>query len=320
MHFEKNTVIPDTFEDEELLSLGKKKKKGKGKLYSAYIYRTLLEEASKDNPLKVKDICLRIIEKFKVYIDITTIQGHIKEIRKNNVMPDIKLYGKPHRGYYIKYKNGDAFLSKKELLDDIEINVLIQSIRRSRIASATAKKSIVEKLKNLLLGEETKSFLEKYGSVEKDREHNINLDLFAEDMVDVITNCRPIMLKFKNQEEYKEFYTYALIPCSDAYLLVGCYKGSEVAFVTTLSMITDYYAITDETFEKTPLRIKIGQMFDEQRINFLKSEYEKDFIFPSEKEVRACNEFIARIREAEKTNKNLTKEEKEELLKKYKKF
>ena len=318
MHFEKNTIIPDSFEDEELLSISKENKQEKP--YSAYIYRTLLEEANQTNPLKVKDICLKIIEKFNVYINITTIQDHIKDIREKNVMPDIEIYGKPHRGYYIKYKNGDVFLSKKDLLDDIEINVLIQSIRRSRIASATAKKSIVEKLKNLLLDEETKSFIEKHGSVEKDRKHNINLDLFAEDMVDVITNCRPIMLKFKNQEEYKEFNTYALIPSSDNYLLVGCYNNSKLSQLIPISNITDYYVITDESFEKTPLRIRMGIMFDEQRINFLKSEYAKDFIFPSDKDIKAHNEFIARIREAEKVKKNLTREEKEELIKRYKKI
>lgn len=297
MKFEGNIAIPENYEEEELIVKGKKNKEVK--LYSAYIYRVLLEESSINNTFKVKELCKRILERFKVYIEISTIQDYIKSI---NIMEDVKLQGDPYNGYYMENQNGDVYLPFDYVLDDVEINILIQTIKTSRNASLGAKKGIIDKLK-YLASDNLKYVLNKNAHIVKDVKYNNLKDLFAEDMIEVMAEQRPIMIQFKEPKgmkklKYIEFHTYAILPYTNSYVLVGRVKDGKIARFIAFGEIKDYRVIENQKFTKVKVPIKLSTLFtSEGNLEILKADHPNDFIFPTQQEIIAKNKAIqARLR------------------------
>lgn len=287
MRFEGNTAIPETQQEEELIVKGKKNKEVK--LYSAYIYRVLLEESSVSNTFKVKELCKRILERFEVYIEISTIQDYIKSI---NSMKGLSIQGNPYNGYYLENQNGDVYLPFDYVLYDVEINILIQTIKASRNASLGAKKGIIDKLK-YLASDNLKYVLNKNAHIVKDVKYNNLKDLFAEDMIQVITEQRPIMLQLKEPKgtkelKYIEFHTYAVLPYKDSYLLVGRVKDGKIARFVSFESIKNYKVIENQKFTKVKVLIKLSMVFTtEENLEILKTDHPNDFIFPTQQEILA---------------------------------
>lgn len=280
MRFEGNTAIPETQQEEELIVKGKKNKEVK--LYSAYIYRVLLEESSVSNTFKVKELCKRILERFKVYIEISTIQDYIKSI---DTMNGLSIQGNPYNGYYLENQNGDMYVPFEYLLDDTEINMLIQTIKHSRIPSVGSKKSIINKLK-YFASDSLKQLLSKQKHITKEEKHNHLKDLFSEDMIDVVTEQRPIMLQLKKEHKYLEFHTYAVLSHLDTYILVGRYKDAKIARFISLGTIEDYRVIESKRFTKVKVPIKYSTFFtSDECLEILKSDCPNDFIFPTQSEI-----------------------------------
>ena len=301
MHFEeKNKIIPDTLEDEELLSLGKANKQIK--FYSAYIYRTLLEEASQDNPLKVKDICLKIIEKFNVYIDITTIQDHIKDIRENNVMPDIEILGKPHSGYYIKSMDNSLFLSEDDRLEDYQIHYLVNIIRGSSKLIAKEKNLLINKLSSMCLDEDTQEYLLDKSIFNKNVDtHTARISSRLHyDLPEIISKQLVIEITEKSMMEGlqplkpRKFYTYAILPRGESFILIGSYSLTGMARFVFINRIKDY-RILDETFKKEKLVLKLSVFLSDEGIQILQKENKNDFIFPTESELKQRQQNIERV-------------------------
>lgn len=285
MRFEGNIAIPENFEEEELIVKGKKNKEVK--LYSAYIYKVLLEESSINNTFKVKELCKRILERFKVYIEISTIQDYIKSI---NIMEDVKLQGDPYYGYYMENQNGDMYVPFDFILDDTEINILIQILKNSRIATVGAKRNIIEKLK--YYGSENLNYiLEKNKHIVRDDKHNHLKDLFAEDMIEVMAEQRPIMIQLKEPKgikelKYIEFHTYAVLPYTDSYVLVGRVKDGKIARFIAFGTIKNYRVIENQKFTKVKVPIKLSTFFtSEGNLEILKNDHPNDFIFPTQQEI-----------------------------------
>lgn len=287
MHFDGNKIIPDTFEDEEILSVGKSNKKVK--FYSAYIYRTLLEESNQDNPLKVKDICLKIIEKFNVYIDITTIQDHIKDIKENNVMPDIEILGKPHIGYYIKPMDNSLYLSEDDRLEDYQIHYLVNIVRGSTNLDADKKNTLIEKLSLMCLNKDAKDFLLDKSILNKETDKHtaiVNARLYDE-LPEIISKQLVIEITEKTMNtdlnlQPTRFYTYAMLPKGESFKLIGYSSLTGNTRVILPHRICDY-KVLDETFEKTKLNLRTSLFITSEDIKLLQKENRNDFIFPTKK-------------------------------------
>ena len=285
MRFEGNTAIPETQQEDELIVKGKKNKEVK--LYSAYIYRVLLEESSASNTFKVKELCKKLLERFEVYIEISTIQDYIKSI---NSMRGLSIQWNPYNGYYLENQNGDVYLPFDYVLNDVEINILIQTIKASRNASLGAKKGIIDKLK-YLASDNLKYVLNKNAHIVKDVKYNNLKDLFAEDMIQVITEQRPIMLQLKEPKgtkelKYIEFHTYAVLAYKDSYLLVGRVKDGKIARFVLFENIKNYRVIENQKFKKVKVPIKLSMVFTtEENLEILKTDHPNDFIFPTQQEL-----------------------------------
>lgn len=296
MRFEGNTAIPETHQEEELIVKGKKNKEVK--LYSAYIYRVLLEESSVSNTFKVKELCKRILERFEVYIEISTIQDYIKSI---NSMKGLSIQGNPYNGYYLENQDGDIYLPFEYVLDDTELNMLIQNIKRSKNASIGAKKAIINKLKHLA-SDNLKELLNRNGHIVKDVKHNHLKDLFAEDMIEVIAEQRPIMLQLKEptgkkELAYIEFHTYAVLPYTDSYVLVGRFKDGKIARFISFGSIKDYRVIENQKFTKVKVPIKYSAIFiSDECLEILKTDHPNDFIFPTQQEILEAKRKLMKAR------------------------
>ena len=150
-------------------------------------------------------------------------------------------------GYYLENQDGDLYLPFEYVLDDVEINILIQTIKSSRNASLGAKKGIIDKLK-YLASDKLKYVLNKNTHIVKDVKYNHLKDLFAEDMMEVIAEQRPIMIQLKEPKgkkelAYIEFHTYAVLPYTDSYVLVGRVKDGKIARFITFGAIKHYRVI-----------------------------------------------------------------------------
>lgn len=305
----KLNIVENVYDDQDT---PKGKKDRFTKFYSIYVYKVLTEDASKDEPLKVLDILEIIKEKFKVILSKDTIQEYIR-LFKIHLLPNYTLEGNPYDGYYLTSDNEDILVPGEFRLDDIEINILIQMLRKSRLASDGAKKNIIEKL-SYSAGSELKEFLNKHSYFSKDINFNIQKNLFAEDMIEIINQRRPIMLQRKLSNgkvnsTFRRFNIYAFIPFQDTYCIVGAPNCGNVANFLTLNQINKYYVLEDETFDKTPLHIRMSTMFTtDEVLETLKTEHPNDFIFPTKEEMqRHKQDFANRLK-----NRKKEKEEKKE--------
>lgn len=301
MHFNLNNIIPDTEEDKTILTKGKTNKLTK--FYSAYIYSIFLEHSCHDEPLTTKSICLKIIKKFKTYIDITTIQSYIKEMKTNNALPDIEIIGNPNNGYYLKSKTEALYLNEEDRLDDYQIHHLINKVINSRNLSYGEKSSIIYKLSSMCIDQDTKEFLQERKPLKKTK-NTQNARLIArlyDDLPYIIKNNLVIEIKHniispnkKSNEKFilKKFYIYTAIPLDESFLILGTYDITQGNSTFLHLLRFDDYKILQETFEKIPLKLKFPSLFlTNEIIEILKKENPNDFIFPTDKEI---NEFKAK--------------------------
>ena len=126
-------------------------------------------------------------------------------------------------------------------------------------------------------------------------------------MVEIINQRRPIMLQRKHHNgkvdlNYRRFNIYAFIPFQNTYCIVGAPNGGKVANFLTLNQINKYYVLEDETFEKTPLTIRMSTIFTtDEVLETLKVEHPNDFIFPTKEEMqRHKQDFANRLKNRKK--------------------
>lgn len=276
---------------------------GKGgrftKFYSLYVFKVLTEEANENNPLKVAQIAESVNDNYNISISNDTVQEYIRLFR-DDCLYGYELLGDPHNGYYLENIFGDIMLSGDCKLDDIEINILAQMIKTSRSINVGAKNSIIKKLA-AQGSEQVEAFLNKYKFMPKIDEDTTQNLLLAEDMIQIIQQQRPILLQDKrySNKSPRKFYTYAIIPNRDGYVLVGTFGGPFATFIPSKSIIK-YEVLEDEIFNKKPLRIKPGVFVNDNVQEILKQDYSKDFVFPKEYELAALKQNVrVRLQEME---------------------
>lgn len=301
MHFERNNLITDTMEDEELLTRSKQNK-GK-KLYGIYLLSILSEEANEDNPFTVKMLCLRLLERYGVFADITTIQSYIKTFQ---TLKDFTLKGLPNDGYYLKPLNNSLLLHEEERLDDYQIHYLIEYVRSSRNLSKTEKNSVIEKLSSMCYEEINKDYLLRKHIVysNQDKRKSLLITRLFSEIPEILRENLILEIKEKHkliQSRFRKFYLYATIPAGDYPILVGASTPGGNARILPSGMIEDYRVIEDEHFEKLKLKLKPSILLGEERIEFLKLEYPDIFEFPTDKELR---DWRTKIQLAQKDWKN----------------
>lgn len=245
MVFEKNKPVAETTEEEEILSQTGKKDKNV-RMYGFYICSILIRESSEDKRYTCKKLIQRVMEEYKVQISLSTIQNIINNLKQSNTFE--KLYGGPKRGYY--------FESEQQVLDDIEINMIAQLLRNSTIIPFNSKKTIVDKLK-YMASDNLCNFFDKYLLIPKEEKQNGLYNLFAEDMIRILTEQRPIIIELKesNQQETIEFNTYYVFSNDRDYELVGAQKNSDKAMIINFCQIQSYKVLENKTFKKKPLKV-----------------------------------------------------------------
>lgn len=284
MRFEGNVIVSESTEDEVLLEEGRKNKKRM--LYGIYILSILVEESSCENPLKVKDICKRVLERYKVLIDISTIQEYMKvfenihgyQIRKNK---DFSYYATKESGIYI---------SEDERLTDYEINYLAGLVTSSRKLYKCQKYQILEKLSMLCFDETNSDYVSEiiHTNKAKDKLRGDVYHRLLNDVPRIMKSNLVMKIKLKRRgfdSLYNKFKLYAVIPRGESLLLIGSFSESGIARVVIDTMIENYNILEAECFERKKLVIKQSVFISEDDINYLKSEYYDDFIFQTKDEL-----------------------------------
>lgn len=159
----------------------------------------------------------------------------------------------PHKSYL---KDSDMYIPNELALNDIEINMIAQSIHNARIIPYKEKESIFNKLK-YMASEGLCNFFDKNLLITKEEKPNPLYTLFAEDMITVLTEQRPMIIEIENPDECEtiEFNTYYVFSNSRYYELVGAQKNSDKAMSIFFRYIKSYKILKDKTFEKKPLKV-----------------------------------------------------------------
>ena len=263
MVFEKNKPIAETTEEEEILSQTGKKDKNV-RMYGFYIYSILLKESNENRRFTCKKLAQRVLDRYKIKICLSTIQNTINNLQQSGSCDE--LCGDAYHGYY--FEDNDKYIPNELALDDIEINMIGQAIHNATIIPFSAKKSIVNKLK-IMGSEDLKTFFDNNLSIPKEEKQNGLYNLFAEDMIKVMNEHRPIILKLKNQDRTFEFNTYNVLSNDKTYKLVGAEKDSDRAKIINFNQIEFYEIREKKTFWKK--QIKVDNTFDESTLIELKT-------------------------------------------------
>ena len=284
MRFEENLIVPETREDEILLEEGRNNKKRM--LNGIYILSILVEESSSENPLKVKDICIKVLERYKVLIDISTIQEYMKvfenfdgyQIRKNK---DFSYYATKERGVY---------LSEDARLSDYEINYLAGLVTGSRKLNKYQKYELLDKLSMMCFDEINRDYVSEiiHTNRAKDKFRGDVYRRLLNDVPRIMKNNLVMRIKIKRRgidSLYRKFNLYAVVPRNESLLLIGSFSESGIARVVLDVMIENYNVLEDEYFEKGKLVIKQSILIGEDVIDYLKSEYCDNFIFQTKEEL-----------------------------------
>lgn len=260
-----------------------------GRLLGIYV-RDILINASKEEPITIKEILNILEEDYEIYVDKTTIQRYINEMKDG--MPQYELMGDRY-GYYLKNNSGDLNIKYEDRLKDNELITIINSISNLNYINDNDKINILTKLTEQSDNEETKNLiLDKY--MPKTENFSEIANQISNDMPKILQN-HPILITIKNcrlnEEKPYKFYVYNIIQRNGDLLLVGKSDFKVKVFyylenVVPASKITSYKLLEDESFEKKPIKIKWSMGFnilDKQERKILRKENPDTIILPDEK-------------------------------------
>lgn len=265
-----------------------------GRLLGIYI-RDILIKTTKEEPITIKEILSTLEEDYEIFVDVTTIQRYINEMKKG--MKDYSLCGN-RDGYYL-LKNQEVLIPKTSLLSNNEVNVIANAISNVNYLSQDEKNNIIYKLADQIQDENFKDIL-----LNKWMPQNQNYSEIAERILNdkpKILDNHPILITMEHgrnhiSEPFK-FFVYNILPTYNDLLLVGRpEKKSQnhlVAMTNKIlsSRIKSYKLLEDETFEKTPIKIRFGSFigfsFNEREI--LRKECPTTILLPQEKDIEALD-------------------------------
>lgn len=266
-----------------------------GRLLGIYI-RDILIKTSKEEPITIKEILRTLEEDYEIFVDVTTIQRYINEMKKG--MKDYSLCGN-RDGYYL-LKNQEVLIPQTSLLSNNEVNVIVNAISNVNYLSQDEKNNIIYKLAEQIQDEDFKdSMLNKWMPANK--ENSKIAEQILMDQPKIFKN-HPILItveqgRSRTSEPFK-FFVYNIIPSYNNLLLVGRpEKKSQnhlVAMTNKIlsSRIKSYKLLEDETFEKTPIKIRLNNLFFGFNFNereILRKECPTTILLPQEKDIEALD-------------------------------
>lgn len=255
---------------------------GNKRLYGVYIYNILIEYATAESKLSVKNISDLSNKIYGEKIDEVTIQRYINSFKN---LENHTLLGNWKEGFCLINNNCKIISNENKFYDD-EIELLITLVRTTKRLKTHDKTFLIDKLSNLYDNNQLKEYY-NYLILEKNdeskpfaTEKNVKAQKYLfYNLVSIINEQKPIILEgqscfIKNGEK---FNCYAFMPQDNNTILVGTYNGISAVFIS-LSSISSFKVMYNEKFIKTPLTLKKNLIFNDKIINFIKTNYPDDFI------------------------------------------